>query len=190
MQRLRLWPTILMMAVISVGCSSSQQSAPPPAAGTPSDPNALAPPMPETVSPAPGSENGGEPHASAGDLKDFDPVYFAFNSDQVDTGDRDKLHSVAEYLAEHSDAEITISGHCDDRGTPEYNLALGDRRAQAVKVYLKRLGAASNRINVVSYGAERPAIIGGGEEAWARNRRDEFHVIHAERAPHASNTMR
>ncbi len=188
MQNRRLWPTILTIAVISVGCSGSQQSASPPAAGALSDPNAsqLAP----QGSPPSAIENGGEPHAAADAAKPFDPIYFAFNSDQVESNDRDKLSSVAQYLAEHDDAELTISGHCDDRGTPEYNLALGDRRAQAVKAYLKRLGTESTRINVVSYGAERPAIIGGGEEAWARNRRDEFHVIRAPSAPHASNAMR
>ena len=186
MRNQRLWPTIFTLAVISVGCSSSQQNTPPPATGIPADPNAL---QPECAPPS-AVESGGEPHAEGDGLNAFDPVYFAFNSDQVTSDDRDKLHSMAEYLSQHDDAAITISGHCDDRGTPEYNLALGDRRAQAVKAYLKHLGAESTRINVVSYGAERPAIIGGGEEAWARNRRDEFHVVRAGSAPHASNTVR
>lgn len=177
MQNRSVWPTLFLTAVLCVGCSSSQQSAPPPAAGA-TDPNSLAPQTPPEAAPPTAPDGTTEPHASRadGETGAFDPVYFEFNSDELQSNDRDKLHSVAAFLEHNRDAEITISGHCDDRGTPEYNLALGDRRAQAAKGYLKRLGADIERVKVVSYGAERPAATGDGEEAWSRNRRDEFHV--------------
>jgi peptidoglycan-associated lipoprotein len=85
-----------------------------------------------------------------------------------------RLQKIADVLRTHRAVEIKISGHCDERGTEEYNLALGQQRAGAAKKYLVGLGIQSNRIDIISYGKERPLDPRHTEEAWAANRRDEF----------------
>jgi peptidoglycan-associated lipoprotein len=80
-------------------------------------------------------------------------------------------------MAKNSTARLSIEGHCDERGTNEYNLALGDRRAKAVKDYLTSLGVASGRMDVISYGEERPACTDQSEACWAKNRRAHFVVL-------------
>ena len=77
----------------------------------------------------------------------------------------------AEWLKQYSKVNVTVEGHCDERGTREYNLALGERRAAAAKKYLVGTGIAANRISTISYGKERPAVIGSDESAWSQNRR-------------------
>ena len=110
----------------------------------------------------------------------FEPLYFEFDSTELQSSSMQTLQSVAEYMRTNKDVSVTIAGHADARGTAEYNLALGDRRAQAAKAYLVRLGVPGDRLKVLSYGAERPALMGEGEEVWAKNRRDEFMVGQAE----------
>jgi len=80
----------------------------------------------------------------------------------------------AEWLRQNPTASLTIEGHCDERGSDEYNLALGEKRAEAVRKYLVTLGVAADRLSIISYGEERPALAGHGEEVWAQNRRAEF----------------
>ena len=96
-----------------------------------------------------------------------------FNTDQynVDSADAAALQSQAAYLNQYPQISITIEGHCDERGTREYNLALGERRANAAKNYLVSLGVAASRISTVSYGKERPVALGSDEASWAQNRR-------------------
>lgn len=100
-----------------------------------------------------------------------DRVFFAYDSSELTDEARATLQSQAEWLDYHSRVRVTIEGHCDERGTREYNLALGERRANAVKSYLMALGVSASRINTISYGKERPAVVGNGESAWSQNRR-------------------
>lgn len=105
----------------------------------------------------------------------FGPVYFEFDSSTLSAAGRDELDRLSSQLAAGT-ARVAIEGHTDDRGTTEYNLALGQQRANAVAEYLRRLGVASARIDTITYGEERPADAGESESAWARNRRAELVV--------------
>jgi peptidoglycan-associated lipoprotein len=105
---------------------------------------------------------------------DLTPVYFDYDSSAVSADYRDELEGVATWLGRSDGTRLTIEGHCDDRGTAEYNVALGERRAQSIRDYLQRLGVSKDRISIISYGEERPAAEGNGEEAWAKNRRGEL----------------
>lgn len=100
-----------------------------------------------------------------------DTVYFAFDSAVLREPSRRVLRQQAAWLERNRGATVTVEGHADERGTREYNLALGARRAEAVRTYLVGLGVAPERIDTISYGEERPAVAGANEEAWARNRR-------------------
>lgn len=101
-------------------------------------------------------------------------IHFAFDSITLNTEAQAILRKKAQWLKAHPTVTVTIEGHCDERGTNEYNLALGDRRAHSAKVFLIDLGIDPSRINTVSYGEERPLDRGRNEAAWARNRRDHF----------------
>ena len=101
-------------------------------------------------------------------------IHFAFDSAQLTPDSQSRLQKVAEALSAHRTVQIQIAGHCDDRGTEEYNLALGQKRAEVAKKYLVSLGVDPSRIQTISYGEERPMDSRETEEAWAANRRDEF----------------
>ena len=98
-------------------------------------------------------------------------IYFDTDQYNVDSADAAALQTQAAYLNQYPQIAITVEGHADERGTREYNLALGERRANAAKNYLVSLGVAANRISTVSYGKERPVATGSNEQAWAQNRR-------------------
>ena len=98
-------------------------------------------------------------------------IYFDTDQYNVDSADAAALQSQAAYLSQYPQISITVEGHADERGTREYNLALGERRANAAKNYLVSLGVAASRISTVSYGKERPVAMGSNEAAWAQNRR-------------------
>jgi peptidoglycan-associated lipoprotein len=100
-----------------------------------------------------------------------DRVFFALDSYTLDDKDRAVLDAQAAWLARNPRARVTIEGHCDERGTREYNLALGDRRANAAKNYLAARGVDPSRMTTISWGKERPEALGSDEEAWAKNRR-------------------
>ena len=100
-----------------------------------------------------------------------DRIFFGFDSYSVDTEGRRILDAQAEWLARNPNVRVTIEGHADERGTREYNLALGDRRANAARAYLESRGVSSGRMQVISWGKERPAVEGSSEEAYAQNRR-------------------
>lgn len=104
----------------------------------------------------------------------FDTVRFAFDSAQVEDTERGKVEAVAEFLKGNASAMATLEGHCDERGSAEYNISLGERRALAVRSYLMNLGIDGARLQTKSYGAERPKDPGHDENAWAINRRVEF----------------
>ena len=99
-----------------------------------------------------------------------DRVFFGYDSAELDEDAQELLQDQVAWIKEH-DASVTIEGHCDERGTREYNLALGEKRAQSVKNYLISLGVSSNRVSTISYGKERPAVVGSNEGAWSQNRR-------------------
>lgn len=101
------------------------------------------------------------------------PVYFQFDSTELLPEGRDMLQRMATWLQKHPDATLTIEGHADERGTEEYNLSLGQRRAEVMKTYLERLGVPSRQLKAISYGELKPAVEGSDEEAWALNRRGE-----------------
>jgi peptidoglycan-associated lipoprotein len=98
-------------------------------------------------------------------------VYFGYDSAQLSSEARAILEKQAGWLKEHGSLNVAIEGHADERGTREYNLALGERRATAVKNYVTALGVDASRVRVVSYGKERPEALGSNEESWAKNRR-------------------
>ena len=113
----------------------------------------------------------------AGSQEDFvrsisaDRIFFDTDRFNIDTQDQVTLQSQAQWLAKYPNTQITIEGHADERGTRDYNLALGERRANSAKNYLGSLGVNAARIQTVSYGKERPQAMGSDEQAWAQNRR-------------------
>ena len=120
--------------------------------------------------------NLGEPSILPGSQEDLivnvgDRVFFSYNSAELDSDAQHLLHEQAAWLKQNYDTSITIEGHCDERGTREYNLALGEQRAQAVKNWFILLGIDSSRLTTISYGKERPAVVGSNDGAWSQNRR-------------------
>jgi len=140
---------------------------------------------PENVGPPPGEattaptdNNSGVNEAVVpGSQADFlakvssDRVFFDTDQFDIDGEDRATLDSQATWLKQYPQVRVTIEGHADERGTREYNLALGERRANSAKNYLATLGIDANRISTISFGKERPDALGSDESAWARNRR-------------------
>ncbi len=100
-----------------------------------------------------------------------DRVYFGYDSSELDSDALELLQDQVAWLKQHSNVSVTIEGHCDERGTREYNLALGEKRAQSVKNYLIGLGINPDRVSTISYGKERPAVVGSNDGAWSQNRR-------------------
>lgn len=140
-------------------------------------PAELPPPPPTTTAPAetpaPPAETGPTPGSRAEFLAQAgtDTIYFATDAYDIDGEDQATLTKQAAWLQKYPNVAVTVEGHCDERGTREYNLALGDRRANAAKNYLVSQGIAASRISVISYGKERPVAMGSDEAAWAQNRR-------------------
>jgi peptidoglycan-associated lipoprotein len=119
-----------------------------------------------------GGAEGNIPVAEAGGaLKD---VHYAFDSYELDSAARAVLDANASWLNEHTSVKVEIEGHCDERGTAEYNLALGEKRARTAADYIRSLGVAADRVATVSYGEELPLDPRHNEEAWAKNRRAHF----------------
>ena len=104
-------------------------------------------------------------------------VYYDFDSYVLSQASRDTLYSNAEYLLKKYSGKIQVEGHCDERGSDEYNLALGEKRAKAALNYLTTLGVPADRLSFISYGKEKPADPGHDEAAWAKNRRAEFVIV-------------
>ena len=115
-----------------------------------------------------------EQHRQAIDKIGANRIYFAFDKSDLTDASRQALTEKAELLKAFPALTMLIEGHCDERGTNEYNIALGERRARAAYDYLVMLGIEPTRLTVISYGEEYPAVPGSNEEAWAKNRRDEF----------------
>jgi peptidoglycan-associated lipoprotein len=107
-------------------------------------------------------------------LENVRDAYFDFNKADIRTDARQALGQTADFLRKYPQMKVTIEGHCDERGSTEYNIALGDRRASAVKNYLVQLGIAADRMTTVSYGKEKPFCTESNEECWQRNRVGHF----------------
>jgi peptidoglycan-associated lipoprotein len=191
MLRLSAW--LLALALTTVACGGKK---PPVARPTPPPPSGAgageAPPLP----PAPVSEPEPvasvplEPSMSGSDLTDYNarsldeinresplqPVFYTYDSSEVSGDSVGVLQKNAEILRQYPNWVVTIEGHSDERGTAEYNLSLGERRAQAARAYLVSLGIPADRLRTVSYGKEFPFDPGSTEEAWAKNRRAHFVV--------------
>ncbi len=157
---------LLLAAVI--GCAKK------PAATTPvppsSTPTESAPTPPSTPAPAPTPA----PATRTVTARDLQVIYFGYDSFLLDDGARAALDSNAKMLRDNPALSVSVDGHCDERGTVEYNQALGQKRAEAVQQYLGDQGIDGARFRVISYGKERPADEGHDEAAWSRNRRVEF----------------
>ena len=108
---------------------------------------------------------------------DFAPVYFGFDASQLAPAELAKIEAVAQHLQAKPERVVIVEGNCDERGSNEYNLSLGELRAIAIRDYLVSLGIDAQRIQSKSYGEEKPAVAGQGENAWAKNRRGEFAVF-------------
>ena len=177
---------LILIGVVGASCSRRQPPvvapAPAPVATPPAVTTAPPPPPPQRVEealpvpPQPLSEDS-IANRSLDDLNrdsPFRPVFFALDASDLDDAGRGIAQSNADLLKKYSTWVITLEGHCDERGTAEYNLALGERRAVAVKTYLVSLGVPPDRIRTVSYGKEFPFDPGHNEDAWAKNRRAHF----------------
>lgn len=117
--------------------------------------------------------NGDSDSNRAGALK---TVYFDYSSAAITGSTRDTLNGNAEYLKANASVKVQVEGHCDERGSVQFNLALGEKRAKSVRDYLVSQGIASNRIAVISLGKEKPVSFGHDEESWSKNRRGNFMV--------------
>ena len=129
-----------------------------------------------TGTPLPDRQEGVSFLSSNVDRNKFTPVYFAFDSYSVSGEEHGKVAQVAQHLQSNG-GSVIVAGFTDERGTPEYNRGLGERRAQAVREALIHAGAEADKVQTVSFGAEMPADSGSGESAWAKNRRAEFGVV-------------
>jgi len=118
--------------------------------------------------------NGNSAPGTEGDLQANigDRIFFEYNQSDLTPDARATLDKQAAWLKKYPNVNVTLEGHTDERGTREYNIALGDRRATAGKNYLVADGINASRIKTISYGKERPAVLGSNEQAWAQNRRD------------------
>lgn len=105
-----------------------------------------------------------------------DRVFFDYDKSNLTSDDQDSIQKVVAWMQTYPDVTLTLEGHADERGTREYNLALGERRANAVRRYMEALGIDSARLSVISYGNQQPAMLGSNELAWAQNRRAVFVV--------------
>lgn len=127
---------------------------------------------------APAAEPGKPPQETAPDqLAKLQTIYFDFDSYAIREDQKSVLKAAAIALRQNGGIRLRLEGHCDERGTIEYNLALGERRATEVREYLQNLGATTGQLETVSFGEERPADGGHGEESWAKNRRVEFNAL-------------
>ena len=108
---------------------------------------------------------------------DFAPVYFGFDASNLAPAELAKIEAVAQHLKDNADRVVIVEGNCDERGSNEYNLSLGDQRAISIRDYIATLGVAAGRMQTKSYGEEKPAVTGTGESAWSQNRRGEFAIF-------------
>jgi peptidoglycan-associated lipoprotein len=162
-------------ALMAVGCAKKQTVK---SEGAPAEvgeaPVKEAPPAPVAVAPATPPAAAPGVAVTEEKLSQFDDVRFDFDKSEVKEDGRKTCRVVADYLKKHPQAKMLVEGHCDERGTAEYNMALGERRATAVLTYLVSLGVPKAALSTVSFGKEKPLDPGHDEGAWAKNRRAHF----------------
>jgi peptidoglycan-associated lipoprotein len=167
-------------ALMSVGCAKKQTvksegtEAPPAASAPITEAPMKEPPPPMAVAPAVPPAAAPGVAVTEEKMSQFDDVRFDFDKSEVKPDGRKTCGVVADYLKRHPQAKMQIEGHCDERGTAEYNMALGERRATAVMNYLVSLGVPKAALSTVSFGKEKPLDPGHNEEAWGKNRRAHF----------------
>ena len=159
------------LLVTAAACAGNEEELPPP-------PPPQQPAQTSTATPPPPMpDQSVRDSVVPGSMEDFmrtvgnDRVFFAFDSSDLDSEARDTLSRQAEWLQQYPNVRVTVEGHADERDTREYNLALGERRANAAATFLQQQGVDSSRITTISYGEERPAVEGSSEAAYAQNRR-------------------
>ncbi len=156
---------LLAATLAAVGCSSSKRvSTTPPPPPAPEQTETESPPPP----PPPSSDEGTEVKMSLAD------AFFDFDDASLRADAKTVLENNARYLESHGSSKAIVEGHCDERGSVEYNLALGERRAKAAKEFLVSYGIAAARLTTISYGKERPFDSGHDESSWSKNRRAHF----------------
>jgi peptidoglycan-associated lipoprotein len=163
MNRIAFAVTLASALALPACKKEAPEQLPPPPQGA-ETPTPTPAPLPQ--GPVPGTQQ----HFSQ-TMQGRDVIYFDFDKFDIDAEDQAALRTQAQYLQQYPNVRATIEGHCDERGTREYNIALGERRANAARNYLVSLGVGAERLTIVSYGKERPVALGSNEEAWARNRR-------------------
>ena len=172
---------ILALGIIFVqtGCSKKKPAPPeveppPPPVEEPAE-EVEAPPAPEPVDPTPSPLDGEliEAQRYAEEQGLLGHVYFDFDQYDLKPEARERLAKNADFMKAHPQFLFTIEGHCDERGTNDYNIALGDRRANAAQSYLVSLGIDASRLRLISYGEEQPVCTESGESCWSRNRREK-----------------
>ena len=178
-----IWSLLVVatMLVLAAGCS--QKSPPTSSAGTqigasgPSAEEIRAREDEERRRRIAESQLGSRPAAVTPGMQILDTVYFEFDQATLSDLSKDTLARNADWLRNNPNVRVQVEGNADERGTPEYNLALGERRAESVKSYLTSLGIDGNRLVTISYGEERPVDPGHNEDAWAKNRRVDFKAM-------------
>ena len=160
---------VALAAFLVAGCAKK----PPQAPAAPPAPAAKETPVP-TPTPTPTPTPPPAPKEATVTIGDLDMVHFAYDSYALDDAARAILDADAKKLRASGGLKVVIEGHCDERGTVEYNQALGEKRADAVRQYLQDAGIPANRLTTISYGKERPLDEGHDEAAWAKNRRAQF----------------
>ncbi len=166
-------PEVMQAAPSAPGPVAAPAPAPAPPAPAPAPaPEVRVTPPPPAPAPAPApAAPAPAPAPAASPLKD---VFFDFDKSNIKDDQKAALNDDVAWLKANPAAKVLIEGHCDERGTVEYNLALGERRAKAGKDYLIAAGIPADRISIISYGKERPFVLGHDESAWKWNRRDHF----------------
>ncbi len=166
--RYKIWmPTLLFVSLVIAGCATGGgETAPVEDKSVGTDTSGA----PDRAGPEGGALAGSE----RADLLSVRRIYFAFDSSSIDEESRAVVEAHAAYLADNPGIKVHLEGHADERGTREYNLALGERRAQSVERMLRVLGIAADRITTVSYGEEKPVAPEHNESAWRLNRRVEI----------------
>ena len=171
MKSVSRWSAILLLVLVAgLAASCAKKAAEAPPTPPPAPPQAETPPTPPTPPPTP-PPPAPEPEKVT---MEFEPAFFDFDSFTLRGDAKTALDHDARMLRENSNAHVTIEGHCDERGTVEYNQALGEKRAQAARDYLVAAGIDGGRIQIISYGKERPFADGHDESAWQQNRRAHF----------------
>jgi peptidoglycan-associated lipoprotein len=160
--RLKAASLILLSSAALAACAKKPPEQLPPEPGPAYSDNTGS----QTGAPIPGSQAD-----FAAQMRGQDTIYFDTDRYNIDSADAAALQTQAQWLGRYPNKQATIEGHADERGTRDYNLALGERRANSAKNYLVSLGVSASRLNTVSYGKERPVALGSDEQSWARNRR-------------------